>query len=133
MVYTGTKAKAAVTQVLSRQFRGGIDFYGHSIERLSSGMLKRFRGSMQIVFQDPYGSLSPRQSIGQIIKAGLRVHHPEMTAAERRRRASLARAMIVLLSNCRLAGTIGRQRQAAHDVFCLGKSRGLQQPEEVYQ
>ena len=68
--------------------RGEIHFDGQSIQGLSSKVLKPFRASMQIVFQDPYGSLSPRQSINQIIEAGLKVHHPEMAAPERRHRVA---------------------------------------------
>ena len=40
---------------------------------------------MQIVFQDPYGSLAPRLSVHQIIEAGLKIHQPELSAAGRRR------------------------------------------------
>ena len=43
---------------------------------------------MQIVFQDPYGSLAPRLSTNQIIEAGLKIHQPELTASERRERVA---------------------------------------------
>jgi microcin C transport system ATP-binding protein len=48
--------------------------------------MRPFRHNMQIVFQDPYGSLSPRMSVAEIIKEGLKVHHPNMTEEERDRR-----------------------------------------------
>jgi microcin C transport system ATP-binding protein len=53
---------------------GGIRFGEHEIQGLKSGELRPLRREMQIVFQDPYGSLSPRLSIGQIIEEGLKVH-----------------------------------------------------------
>jgi microcin C transport system ATP-binding protein len=49
------------------------------------GMLP-FRRDMQIVFQDPYGSLSPRMSLSDVIEEGLWVHHPGMPKAERAER-----------------------------------------------
>jgi microcin C transport system ATP-binding protein len=48
--------------------------------------MRPFRRNMQIVFQDPYGSLSPRMSVAEIIKEGLKVHHPRMAESERDRR-----------------------------------------------
>ena len=63
---------------------GSIHFAGRDIQGLSSRALRPLRREMQIVFQDPYGSLSPRLSIGQIIEEGLRVHGIGATAEERR-------------------------------------------------
>ena len=53
---------------------GQIAFEGRDIQGLSSKTLRPLRREMQVVFQDPYGSLSPRMSIGQIIEEGLKVH-----------------------------------------------------------
>jgi microcin C transport system ATP-binding protein len=54
--------------------RGVIEFSGREIQHLRSRRLRPLRREMQIVFQDPYGSLSPRLAVGQIIEEGLRVH-----------------------------------------------------------
>jgi len=62
---------------------GQIVFSGQEIHGLSARQLRPLRREMQIVFQDPYGSLSPRMSINQIIEEGLRVHGIGGTAEER--------------------------------------------------
>lgn len=65
--------------------RGSIRFDGRELQGLKSRTLRPLRREMQIVFQDPFGSLSPRMSVGQIIEEGLRVHGLGGTAAERDR------------------------------------------------
>jgi microcin C transport system ATP-binding protein len=62
---------------------GGIRFEGTDIQPLSGAALRPLRRRMQIVFQDPYGSLSPRLSAGEIIGEGLAVHEPGLTRAQR--------------------------------------------------
>jgi len=62
---------------------GPITFRGDLIDDLRTKELRPLRREMQIVFQDPYGSLSPRLSIGQIVEEGLKVHDLGGTAAER--------------------------------------------------
>jgi microcin C transport system ATP-binding protein len=62
---------------------GMIAFMGHPLAGLKFKQMRPFRRDMQIVFQDPYGSLSPRMSISDIIEEGLWVHHPKLTKAER--------------------------------------------------
>ena len=54
--------------------RGGIRFQGQALDGLSQRDVRPFRREMQVVFQDPYGSLSPRMSVGQIVGEGLRIH-----------------------------------------------------------
>ena len=53
---------------------GGISFAGAEIQGLGFRSLRPLRKAMQVVFQDPYSSLSPRLSIGQIVEEGLLVH-----------------------------------------------------------
>jgi microcin C transport system ATP-binding protein len=62
---------------------GPIVFMGRPLQGLQFRAMRPFRRDMQIVFQDPYGSLSPRMSIADIVGEGLRVHHPKLSAAER--------------------------------------------------
>jgi microcin C transport system ATP-binding protein len=69
---------------------GPIMFMGDAIQELKFKEMRPYRHNMQIVFQDPYGSLSPRMSVSDIIEEGLRVHHPGLPAAERERRVVAA-------------------------------------------
>ncbi|MDJ0951362.1 MAG: ABC transporter ATP-binding protein [Alphaproteobacteria bacterium] len=62
---------------------GPIRFDGQQIQGLSFKELRPLRRQMQIVFQDPFGSLSPRMSVGQIVEEGLQVHKLGGTAEER--------------------------------------------------
>ncbi len=54
--------------------KGRIHFDGRDLQSLRRNDLRSLRSEMQIVFQDPYGSLSPRMSVGQIVGEGLSVH-----------------------------------------------------------
>ena len=64
---------------------GPVVFMGDTIQGLKFKQMRPYRRNMQIVFQDPYGSLSPRMSVSDIIEEGLRVHHPHLPKAERER------------------------------------------------
>jgi microcin C transport system ATP-binding protein len=66
--------------------KGPIVFMGDTIQGLRFKRMRPYRRDMQIVFQDPYGSLSPRMSIADIVEEGLRVHHPRLSRAEREQR-----------------------------------------------
>ena len=63
---------------------GAIAFRGRDIQGLTAKTLRPLRREMQVVFQDPFGSLSPRLSAARIIEEGLAVHHLGGTPAERR-------------------------------------------------
>ena len=69
---------------------GPIAYVGKRIDRLQSAAMRPLRREMQVVFQDPYGSLSPRLSVSQIIEEGLLIQAPGMSFDERRERVSKA-------------------------------------------
>ena len=69
---------------------GPIAYVGNRIDGLDSKRMRPLRREMQAVFQDPFGSLSPRLSVSQIIEEGLLIQSPEMSFAERRERVSQA-------------------------------------------
>jgi len=71
--------------------QGAIQFDGTRIDGLSSREVRPLRRQMQIVFQDPYGSLSPRLSVGQIVAEGLRVH--DLAKSEEEREAMIVQAL----------------------------------------
>jgi microcin C transport system ATP-binding protein len=70
--------------------KGQIQFQGREIQNLGFRTLRPLRREMQIVFQDPYGSLSPRLSVGQIVEEGLLVHGGGGSYDERRELISAA-------------------------------------------
>ncbi len=62
---------------------GSINFDGTNISNHSRKMMKHLRADMQVVFQDPFGSLSPRMSVSDIIDEGLRVHQRVLSGHDR--------------------------------------------------
>jgi microcin C transport system ATP-binding protein len=62
---------------------GTIRFDGRDINTLSFNDMRPLRSELQIVFQDPYGSLSPRMSVSEIIEEGLKIHEPRLNDDER--------------------------------------------------
>jgi microcin C transport system ATP-binding protein len=71
----------AILRLISSE--GPIAYMGNGLQGLTFKEMLPFRREMQIVFQDPFGSLSPRMSVGEIIKEGLKVHHRDLTDRER--------------------------------------------------
>ncbi len=70
----------ALTRMISSE--GQIGFVGKDIGTYSFNEMKPLRSAMQIVFQDPYGSLSPRMSIAEIVAEGMHIHMPSLSRAE---------------------------------------------------
>ncbi len=83
-----TTTGLAIVRLISST--GEIAFKGSRIDGLRIKAMRPLRRDMQIVFQDPYGSLSPRMSILQIVEEGLQIQNPSMTAAQRRERVAAA-------------------------------------------
>jgi microcin C transport system ATP-binding protein len=78
----------AITRLISS--KGRIAFLGRPIDKATWREMRPLRAQMQIVFQDPYGSLSPRLSVNDIIAEGLEVHFPKLKRKDRDNRVSRA-------------------------------------------
>jgi microcin C transport system ATP-binding protein len=83
-----TTTGLAIMRLISSQ--GEILFKGKRIDGLKSGVMRPLRKDMQVVFQDPFGSLSPRLSVLQIVEEGLIIQKPELNAKARRERVAQA-------------------------------------------
>jgi oligopeptide transport system ATP-binding protein len=81
--------KSTLGRILLRLFDGDgqIHFRGKDISRADKAEMRPLRRELQLVFQDPYGSLSPRMTAGEIITEGLLIHEPQLSRADRERRA----------------------------------------------
>ncbi|MHC2358958.1 ABC transporter ATP-binding protein [Rhizobium leguminosarum] len=78
----------ALTRLISSE--GRIAFVGKDIAGYSFSEMRPLRNQLQVVFQDPYGSLSPRMSVGDIVAEGLKVHERSLTSEERDQRVCWA-------------------------------------------
>ncbi len=76
--------------------RGAIQFDGREIQGLGGRQLRPLRREIQVVFQDPYGALSPRLTLAQIVGEGLQVHRLGATASEHARLIDSALAEVGL-------------------------------------
>jgi microcin C transport system ATP-binding protein len=72
----------ALLRLSQAQVSGTIHFEQHALNAMSFNQIRPLRSRMQVVFQDPFASLSPRRTIAQIIGEGLALHHPELTPQE---------------------------------------------------
>ena len=83
---SGKSTLAMALLALQPLAQGECSFAGQSLRKIAPAQLRALRAKMQVVFQDPFGSLSPRMTIEQIVGEGLALHQPEMGVAERRQR-----------------------------------------------
>ena len=74
----------ALLRLSVAQTDGTVIFDGHEISEMTSSQLRPLRARMQVVFQDPFASLSPRRTIEQIVAEGLALHQPQLSHAELR-------------------------------------------------
>ncbi|PIL53528.1 microcin ABC transporter ATP-binding protein, partial [Acinetobacter baumannii] len=116
------KSSLALALVRLIKSEGQINFLGQDINHLEQKALRKIRSDLQIVFQDPFGSLNPRMTVGQIIAEGLKVkaitdkeikqqvesalikvelaegfqhRYPHELSGGQRQRVALARALVV--------------------------------------
>ena len=68
------------------EISGEVDVLGNDWQKLKPAERRAMRSSLQVIFQDPFGSLSPRMNVMQIVSEGLDVHFPNLSAAERESR-----------------------------------------------
>jgi len=83
-----TTCGLAILRLIASQ--GEISYRGQRIDGLRSKEMRPLRKDMQVVFQDPFGSLSPRMSVLQIVEEGLVIQNPSMTAEQRRTKVAEA-------------------------------------------
>jgi microcin C transport system ATP-binding protein len=81
---SGKSTLAMALLGLQRTARGEIEFQGRALASYRGHEQTVLRSNMQVVFQDPFSSLSPRQTIERIVGEGLALHRPQMDAAARR-------------------------------------------------
>jgi microcin C transport system ATP-binding protein len=84
------KTTLALATLRLEHATGRVAYLGRDIGTLGKRAMRDMRARMQIVFQDPYGSLSPRLPVGDIVAEGLTIHEPSLSRADRMKRVSVA-------------------------------------------
>jgi microcin C transport system ATP-binding protein len=87
---------------------GTVTMGGERIDNADRKHLRAMRRRMQVVFQDPFASLSPRMTIGQIVGEGLALHHPELDKATREQRVLAMLDEVGLSDRHGVAGVLQR-------------------------
>ena len=83
------KTTLALATLRLEHATGRVAYVGQDLSTLDKRTMRHLRARMQIVFQDPYSSLSPRLPVGDIIAEGLTIHEPALTRTDRMERVSV--------------------------------------------
>ncbi|TVU70048.1 MULTISPECIES: ABC transporter ATP-binding protein [Cobetia] len=94
------KTTLALALLKLQTSRGEIHLEGERLDTMDRHTLRARRRQMQIVFQDPYGSLSPRMPVSDIISEGLRFHHPALSESEVNQRVAQVLEEVELPAAC---------------------------------
>ena len=87
IIGTNGSGKSTLLKVISRilkPYKGSVKVNGKDIDTLTKAQWKNLRREMQVVYQDPYGSLDPRMTVGQLISEPLDIHHLYLNKQERK-------------------------------------------------
>ena len=90
----------ALLKLVNAQTRGRVVVAGQALDGLPARALRAFRRQAQVVFQDPFSSLSPRLTVGEIVGEGLALHEPQLSASERQARVAAMLAEVGLSADC---------------------------------
>ncbi len=83
------KTTLALATLRLEQMTGRVAYLGQDLSHVGKRAMRHLRARLQIVFQDPYSSLSPRLPVGDIVAEGLTVHEPALSRAERMERVGI--------------------------------------------
>ncbi|MEJ1963494.1 MAG: dipeptide ABC transporter ATP-binding protein [Gammaproteobacteria bacterium] len=97
---SGKSTLAMVALGLLTPNAGKVQFCGRPLEEYRGKLRHQLRSRLQIVFQDPFGSLSPRRTIAQIVGEGLQLHRPDLGEQQRFDRVVAALAEVGLPHDC---------------------------------
>src|SRR6185295_12426997 len=97
---SGKSTLARMVAMIEPPTSGKLVIDGHDPATAGAGEMRRLRAEVQVVFQDPYGSLNPRLSVGHILEEPLQINRTAMSAAERREAALGMLAEVGLRPEC---------------------------------
>ena len=80
------KTTLGLSMLRLERSQGDIHFNGMPLHEMTESAIRPLRKDFQVVFQDPYSSLSPRMTVEQIISEGLKLHFPELDKQQRHQR-----------------------------------------------